>query len=109
MTDAERIDIERLEHIIPYGKENAISRAELARQMNMPDRAMRKAVQIARTEGLLILNDGHGNGYYFSDNAEDLRRQLERTHRRALALLAQEKWLRRQITKVILGQTEMEI
>lgn len=103
------IDTERLEALIPYGKENAISRAALAAQMGMSDRAMRKAVQLARTQGLAILNDGCGDGYYLSNNVDELLSQLNRTHRRALSLLAQEKHLRRQIKVAMLEQIEMQI
>ena len=87
----------QLAEIVPFGRENAISRAELAARLYLSDRQMRRAVSQARREGLCIINDQTGGGYYRSDNADDLKRQLRSTHNRALSLLRQEKYLKERI------------
>ena len=87
----------RLADIVPFGRMNAISREELANKLNLSDRHMRQAVSLARREGLVIINDQGGSGYYRSDDVTDIRRQLNQTHHRALALLAQEKHLKDRI------------
>ena len=87
----------QLADIIPFGRTNAISRESLADKLNLSDRKMRMAVSLARREGLVIINDQGGDGYYRSDDVTDIRRQLNQTHNRALALLAQEKHLKDRI------------
>jgi len=87
----------QLADIVPFGRTNAISREALANKLNLSDRKMRQAVSLARREGLVIINDQGGSGYYRSDDVTDIRRQLNQTHHRALALLAQEKHLKDRI------------
>ena len=82
---------------IPFGRNNAISREELAEKMSMDDRRMRAAVSRARREGIVIINDQGGRGYYRTDDVTDMRRQLNQTHNRALSLLAQERHLKDRI------------
>ena len=86
-----------LARVIPTGRASAIERDSLAAVMDMTDRQMRRAVALARREGLVICNLQDGSGYYQPEDVADLRRQLESTHRRAMSLLAQEKHLRRRI------------
>ncbi len=89
---------EALAQVIPFGRENAISRAALAEKLNTDDRKMRAMISQARKEGLVIINDQiSGGGYYRSDDIEDLRRQLRQTHSRALSLLVQEKHIKQRI------------
>lgn len=49
---------------IPFGKENAINRHELASMMNMSDRDMRKAIENEWENGHIILNLSDGSGYF---------------------------------------------
>jgi len=79
--------------LVPFGAENAISRDKLAAALGVPDRLMRAAVSRARQDGIVIINDQTGRGYYRSDDVADLRRQLRQTHSRAVSLLAQERHL----------------
>ncbi len=90
----------RIAEIVPFGRTKAISREELANRLNLSDRQMRQAVSLARREGLVIINDQGGSGYYRSDDVADMRRQLAQTHHRALSLLAQEKHLKARINAV---------
>lgn len=58
----------KIEHLIPLGSTNAISRAELLHRCIMhgiaySDRAMRKAIEDARKE-VVILNMQDGRGYF---------------------------------------------
>lgn len=84
-------------HYIPFGRENAIRRDELAARMGMTDRNMRRTISRAKRKGLVIINDQGGDGYYRSEDLKDLRRQLRQTHSRALSILAQEKSLKERI------------
>ena len=97
INDAISPTTELLARHVPFGRENAISREELAKKIGTTDRRMRAVVSRARREGLIIINDQSGGGYYRSDDIGDLQRQLRQTHHRALSLLAQEKHLRQRI------------
>ena len=80
--------------VIPFGKRNAMSRSLLAERLGLGDRQMRRAIEVARTEGIIILNDQDGRGYYQSADEEDLGRQYRQDTDRALSILARRKQLR---------------
>ena len=82
---------------IGYGKENAVTRGELVTLLNLPDRKVRKLIQEARSRGEVIINDQSGAGYYRSNDLGELKRQYRRNQNRALAVLRQQKYLRRRI------------
>lgn len=69
-------ETERIAALIPHGRRNAISRAELAAAMQTSDRMMRKAVSEAKRQGVMICNDGEG--YYQTEELGDLYRQYRR-------------------------------
>lgn len=85
-------ETERIAALIPHGRRNAISRAELAAAMQTTDRKMRKAVSEAKTQGVMICNDG--DGYYQSDELSDLWRQYRRETARAMSILKARKPMR---------------
>lgn len=86
---------ERLKKAIPYGRENAIRRDDLAYALGVSDRSLRKSIENARAAGMLINNDGDGKGYYQSDDTEDLVRQYRQDTSRALSILYRRKTIRR--------------
>lgn len=51
-----------LEKILPYGKENAITRAELAKYYNISLRDMDKYIERTRKKGIPILAKKYGGG-----------------------------------------------
>lgn len=75
--------------LIKFGKENAITRAELCSLTGLPDRAIRKEIAELRESGELIINDQDGRGYYRSNDIEDLKKQYQNDIRRAKSILAQ--------------------
>lgn len=85
---------------IPFGKENAIGRFELMDKLNLPDRKVRQHIEEARKRGEIIINDQDGRGYYTSDRLEDLQKQLNANHRRAMSILVQQKHLKRKIEEL---------
>ena len=85
-------ETERIAALIPHGRRNAISRADLAAAMQTTDRKMRKAVSEAKTQGVMICNDG--DGYYQSDELSDLWRQYRRETARAMSILKARKPMR---------------
>ena len=98
--------------IIKPGRENAVTRQELASRMGMSDRSVRNAIEDARREGALIVNLGTGEGYYLSDRIEDLRHQYNMNHHRAMSILAQQRHLRRrmkELEEADNGQTVLDI
>lgn len=78
--------------LIPKGRRNAISREDLAAALHTSDRKMRKAVSEAKKPGLMICNDG--DGYYQSDELNDLYRQYRRETARAMSILKARKPMR---------------
>lgn len=85
-------ETERIAALIPHGRRNAISRADLAAALHTTDRKMRKAVAEAKKQGLMICNDG--DGYYQSDELSDLWRQYRRETARAMSILKARKPMR---------------
>lgn len=85
---------------IPTGKENAITRSDLVRMLNLPDRKVREMIETARKDGALILNDQDGAGYYISDDLGELKRQLKQNQSRAGSVLRQNTHLRRKIKEL---------
>lgn len=59
------------------------------------DRTVRKAIEKARQEGMIICNAQDGNGYFLPNSYEDLDAQERRNTNRALAILRQNKFIRR--------------
>lgn len=88
------IATEILAQKVPFGRENAISRKLLACELGMDDRRMREAIERARSEGLMIVNDGDGSGYYQTDDLGELFRQYKRDTAGAMAILKRRKPLR---------------
>ena len=84
-----------LANVIPYGRRNAISRKALAAKIGLSDRQMRKAVENARDEGLIILCECNGRGYYQSDDLNEIQLQYTQDTKRAMAILKRRKTMRR--------------
>ena len=87
----------KIETYIPTGKENAITRPELARILGLTDRAVRKEIELARERGELICNDGDGEGYYLASDLGQIERQYRKDRARALSVLKRLKTMRRML------------
>lgn len=61
------------------------------------DRQMRKLIEKARQEGMVIGNDQDGRGYYLPETREELERIYHQNQSRALAILRQQKHIRRRL------------
>ena len=79
---------------IPFGRENAISRAALAQKLGMSDRKMRDAVEDARLDGLIIINTQNGGGYFQTTDLDEMKRQYAQDTARAMSILRRRKPLR---------------
>ena len=80
---------------IPTNKESAVSREMLCQWTGLSDRKVRKLIEKARREGIMILS--FGNGYYISEDLEDLKRYYAQERRRAISILARLKIIRRKL------------
>lgn len=80
---------------IPAGRENAVTRSELALRLGLSDRKTRELIESARREGHIIINDQDSRGYYRSIDPDDMERQYRQDTNRALSILARRKELRR--------------
>lgn len=83
-----------LAKLIPFGRRNAISRGALAGKLGMTDRQMRKAVEEARKDGLIILCECNGRGYWQSNDLVEMQQQYRQDTNRALSILDRRKPLR---------------
>ena len=63
----------------------------------IPDRTMREWISKARREGMIIANCQDGSGYYRPETREDLENQYIQNQHRAMAILAQQKHIRRRL------------
>lgn len=72
---------------IPIGKENAISKLELMMLWNVSDREVRKKVRELREydngDDFVIISTSKNQGYYKSNNRDEMRSYKEETSRRA--------------------------
>ena len=76
-----------IERLIPYGKENAVSRKELAKLTGLPDRLLRDSIKQANKrlwpQGEAILSSSGSRGYWRSTSIEEMETYLlEADHRR---------------------------
>lgn len=77
---------------IPFGRENAISRERLANELGMSDREIRRYIEKARVDGLMIVNPGCG--YFQTDDLDELSEQYWKDTSRAMAVLTRRKRMR---------------
>jgi len=78
---------------IPHGRDNAITTRELQERLQITDRLVRKYVEAARGEGVIICNRQDGRGYYIADDIEDIRLQFLQNRSRAMSILVYQKHL----------------
>lgn len=83
--------------LLGVGRETAITRRELCMKMGLSDRMVRREIERARNEGVLIVNAQDGEGYYISEDVVELRRQYQANFHRAMSILRQQKHLRMKI------------
>ena len=86
---------ELLARVIPFGRENAISRQGVAAALGCGDRQARKAIEDARADGLFIINLQDGHGYYQSTDKLEMLRQYRQDTARAMSILKRRKALRK--------------
>ena len=65
----------------------------------IPDRTMRKMIENARQEGLVICNGQDGSGYFLPTSREELKRQYNQNESRAMSIMRQQKYIRRELAK----------
>ena len=80
---------------IPTNKESAVSREMLCQWTGLPDRVVRSLIEKARNEGVMILN--FGQGYYISEDVDELQRYYAQERRRAISILCRLKTLRKKL------------
>lgn len=61
------------------------------------DRMMRKMIETAKNEGMVICNAQDNKGYFLPSTIKELEKQLQSNERRAMAILRQNKFIRREI------------
>lgn len=81
--------------LIPFGKEKAVTREYLSEALGLGDRAIRRAISKARADGVIIINEQNGNGYYRSDDIDDIEKAYRQEKRRALSTMVGLKRMRR--------------
>ena len=85
-------EVKLLKFIIPFGKDAAIDRETLARELGKSDRQARRCVEIARKNGVMIINDG--KGYYQTNDIRDIARQCKKDEKRVITILQRIKQMR---------------
>lgn len=84
-----------IELFILNGKENARSRQTLCMLTGLNDRQVRQAIEDLRNQGVFVVNDEDGNGYYITEDLEVLRRQYKKDTSRAMSILKRRKHIRK--------------
>ena len=68
--------------LIPYGKENAISKQELMQLTGLSERVVRKKIHDLRQE-YVIISSSHRKGFYRTNDLQEINDFIEETKRRA--------------------------
>jgi len=71
--------INELIDMIPTGKEDSISRADLAKQLNIPDRSVRELIHEARKNSPILSNTSKG-GYYLPANKDEANEFIQQQY-----------------------------
>lgn len=69
------------------GKENAVTRENLCLLFNLNDRKVRRMIGRLKDEGLVIVNDRDGAGYYVTDDLDVIEKEYKAVTSMAMALL----------------------
>lgn len=98
---------EELVELVPEGHENAVKRKELSVLASVPDREVRRLIEIARANGIPICNFQDGKGYFISWNPKDISRTIAINQARVISM--ENSLLRpmKQILAQIPGQTSI--
>lgn len=91
---------------IPYGRENAIKRANLRDLLGVTDIEMRRMIGEARKE-TPIINLQDSQGYYRPNDKEDLHRYIMQEQSRAMSILKNIKVACEEYNKIS-GQITLE-
>lgn len=75
-----------IEDLIPFGRNNAVKRADLVNILGMSDRVVRKMIEEARQSGIVIINMQDGRGYYRPEGKEDLEGYIRQEEGRAKSI-----------------------
>ena len=94
--------------LLRRGEKNAVSRKDLCAVMEMSDRSMRKAVSLARLEGLCICNTQNGDGYFLGDTVAELKKQYNQVESRGRHIFAQLNALRAEIDRLDPNQMRLD-
>lgn len=93
---------------IPYGRDNAISRAELARITGMSDRKLRDTIKAANAEliknGEAIVSSSSVRGYWRTRNRAEMQRYLAESDHRIRMIFQNDAPIR-----TFLKQTELQL
>lgn len=82
---------------IPRGTLLGLFSAEEGKEVS--DRQLRKYIELAKQEGLVIGNDQDGRGYYIPETLKELEITYRQNQSRALAILKQQKHIRRKMAE----------
>ena len=82
-------NLQLLEELIPFGKENAVTRIELKDLLNTNDRAIRNGIEFLREKSndYVIISSSHYKGYYKTTDPKEIENYIEEQTRRAKKIL----------------------
>lgn len=97
--------------LIQVGRDKRSARTSywISKLTGIHERAVRELIEELREEGHLICNDQDGEGYYLSDDIEDIRRQYARDRARALSILKRLRPFRRKIHEAEKNQDQQNL
>ena len=84
---------------IPYGRENAISRAKLRELTGLNDSVMRQEIAKAR-RNTVVLNLQDGRGYYRTNNKEEIERFIKQEEHRAKSIFYNLQGARQELQRI---------
>lgn len=88
---------ERVANLIPYGKENAISRDELSLLTGFCDRKVRDIIADLRENEIFVCSTSSQRGYWMATKREELEDLANEYHDRGIDCLSKESKIRKYI------------
>lgn len=82
-------NLDLLNEFIPFGKENAISRADLVELFGINERTVREGIELIREQNntFVIISSSHHKGYYKTIDPNDVENYINEQTRRAKKIL----------------------
>jgi biotin operon repressor len=94
-------------NLIPYGKDNAITKEELMRITGLPERTIRKEIELLRKDHAII-SSSHCKGYWRTRDIKELDIFIREVSHRAIQVLNSREGAQKELSEIT-GQNQQRL